>query len=714
MLGSMRGLAGIVVIGCLACLALGASFASTASAAVGQPGFALGGEAVTFSTNPEYTLTVSRTGSGAGSVESSPEGIECGSTCVHEFEEGEFVTLTATPDPGSVFVGWSGEGCAGAGQCSLSIFQDAAVTAEFLELKTLTVSLTGSGAGSVYSSPGGIECGAICSYEYEEGAQVTLTAYPESGSVFKGWSGAGCSGTDPCTVTLSAARSVSAEFVAQHFLSVVLAGTGAGHVGSSPVGIDCGFYCIEAFDENTRVTLTATPESGSTFSGWSGGGCSGTAKCVVTLAAETAVTATFDEIPLPRHALTVTRAGTGAGSVYSYPDGIECGTTCSGEFVDGTEVTLSAYSEPSSTFAGWSGGGCSGTGSCTVSIDGDQAVQAVFNVEPRSGFEEHRQETRPTVIAHLSLGAFVTSNDGTAAIGAAVSGSGTISVAGKGVKPISVRVARAGTVSLTITPNAKAMKALKKKGKANVSFTVTFTPTVGDPVSQPVSGTLRLSKTVHHQTTTPPPVSGGNGTIVVEGANEESHLRVSRNGNSIQIHGHFSSQVGCALTSGHNTLTCPTGGVHELEFNMGPYDDKVEIDSPLPFPVLARLGSGSDKFIGNDEADTCYSEGSKRNRCIGGGGNDTCITGNQNSDCVGGPGDDYCKHGAGSDGCFGGPGDDECVMGAGKDGCHGGPGNDRLFGGPDPDQLYGGGGNDYCDGGPGVGRSHQCESGPGG
>ena len=55
-----------------------------------------------------------------------------------------------------------------------------------------------------------------------------------------------------------------------------------------------------------------------------------------------------------------------------------------------------------------------------------------------------------------------------------------------------------------------------------------------------------------------------------------------------------------------------------------------------------------------------------------------------------------------------------CDMGGGSDGCHGGPGTDRLLGGGDPDQLYGDGGNDYCDGGPGVGRSDECESGPGG
>jgi Ca2+-binding RTX toxin-like protein len=159
--------------------------------------------------------------------------------------------------------------------------------------------------------------------------------------------------------------------------------------------------------------------------------------------------------------------------------------------------------------------------------------------------------------------------------------------------------------------------------------------------------------------------------------------------------------------------TCPLAGAGELELDMGPSGDMVEVLDRLPMPLTAHLGAGSDKFIGNGEKDTCYSEQSRRNRCIGGPGNDVCITGNQNSDCVGGAGDDYCQTGAGSDGCWGGPGNDVCRMGPGQDGCHGEGGNDELFGGPSPDQLYGGSDFDRCDGLPGWGRSHECEAGPG-
>ncbi|MBI5641201.1 MAG: matrixin family metalloprotease [Nitrospirae bacterium] len=83
------------------------------------------------------------------------------------------------------------------------------------------------------------------------------------------------SGTPPTTYTLTISKS------------------GSGSVTSSPSGINCGFTCSHAYDQGTVVTLTATPSSGYTFSSWSGGGCSGTGQCVVTMNSNTTVTATF-------------------------------------------------------------------------------------------------------------------------------------------------------------------------------------------------------------------------------------------------------------------------------------------------------------------------------------------------------------------------------------------------------------------------------------
>ncbi len=81
--------------------------------------------------------------------------------------------------------------------------------------KTLAVTKTGSGGGTITSAPTGISCGSGCSMSFNRSSVVTLTATPDSGSVFQGWSGdcAAC-GTDPnCTVTMSADRACTASFV---------------------------------------------------------------------------------------------------------------------------------------------------------------------------------------------------------------------------------------------------------------------------------------------------------------------------------------------------------------------------------------------------------------------------------------------------------------------------------------------------------------------
>ena len=158
---------------------------------------------------------------------------------------------------------------------------------------TLTVSKSGSGSGTVTSSPAGVDCGAGCVGSFATGSSVTLTATAAAGSVFAGWSGGGCSGTGTCHVTMNSDETVTATFTAVSTLTVSLAGSGSGSVTSSPAGIDCGSTCSHDFTSGSAVALTATAHSGSRFSGWSGGGCTGTGTCNVTLTAATTVTATF-------------------------------------------------------------------------------------------------------------------------------------------------------------------------------------------------------------------------------------------------------------------------------------------------------------------------------------------------------------------------------------------------------------------------------------
>ena len=83
------------------------------------------------------------------------------------------------------------------------------------------------------------------------------------------------------------------RFTVGNVLTVVKNGTGGGSVSSNPAGIACGGTCRAAFPAGGTVTLTATPAVGSTFTGWSGGGCSGNGDCQVPVNGDVAVTATF-------------------------------------------------------------------------------------------------------------------------------------------------------------------------------------------------------------------------------------------------------------------------------------------------------------------------------------------------------------------------------------------------------------------------------------
>jgi hypothetical protein len=246
------------------------------------------------------------------------------------------------------------------------------------------VSVTGTGAGRVTSSPSGIDCGSDCDQDFPHGSPVRLTAAPDTASSrFAGWSGA-CSGAaTTCDVAMSAARSVTARFepLARR-LDVTPAGTGTGRVTSAPAGIDCGADCFEDYAHGAAVRLTAAPDTASSrFAGWSGA-CSGAATtCDVTMSAARAVTARFDLLP---RRLDVSVTGPGTGRVTSAPAGIDCGTDCDQDYAHGTPVTLTAAPDTaSSRFAGWSGD-CSGaSATCTVPMSAARAVTARFELLSR-------------------------------------------------------------------------------------------------------------------------------------------------------------------------------------------------------------------------------------------------------------------------------------------------------------------------------------------
>lgn len=156
-------------------------------------------------------LNVSKEGAGTGTVTSVTPGIDCGKECSGSYPLHTQVTLTAASGAFSTFTGWSGEGCAGTGDCVVTMDGEKAVTATFdLIQQTLTVTKNGAGTGTVTSAPGNLDCGASCTADFGHGTFVALSAAPASGSGFTGWSG-----DDDCTdgsVTMLSATACTASF----------------------------------------------------------------------------------------------------------------------------------------------------------------------------------------------------------------------------------------------------------------------------------------------------------------------------------------------------------------------------------------------------------------------------------------------------------------------------------------------------------------------
>ncbi|MFO0572574.1 MAG: GON domain-containing protein [Polyangia bacterium] len=160
----------------------------------------------------------------------------------------------------------------------------------------VTVTL-GSADGLVVSEPAGIACGTSCSALFPSGTQLKLSALASAGFELESWQG-GCTGSDPvCSFTVSAATQVRATFrraVPQRSLVITRSGSGSGVVTSDAFGLQCGATCTIRAPEGSTLTLRATPDAQSSFTGWTGGPCTGSAPtCQLRLDGDLAINAAF-------------------------------------------------------------------------------------------------------------------------------------------------------------------------------------------------------------------------------------------------------------------------------------------------------------------------------------------------------------------------------------------------------------------------------------
>jgi hypothetical protein len=155
--------------------------------------------------------------------------------------------------------------------------------------------------------------------------------------------------------------------------SVTVQKTGSGSITSAAPGIDCGSTCTASFDDDSQVTLTATPSAGYLFGGWSGCDSVSGNECTVTANEDRSVSANFIGLPV------VSVQKSGSGSVTSGLPGIDCGAVCSASFPFTTQLVLTATPASGYAFRGWTG--CSGVNGalCWIAaLQGDQSITANF------------------------------------------------------------------------------------------------------------------------------------------------------------------------------------------------------------------------------------------------------------------------------------------------------------------------------------------------
>ncbi|MFO7691655.1 MAG: InlB B-repeat-containing protein, partial [Vicinamibacterales bacterium] len=293
-------------------------------------------------------------------------GITCGvggSTCQVTYGSATAVTLTAAPASGYTFTGWGGT-CTGT-NASTAIQVDGirTCTASFAATPTYQLNVSPVPAGGTVTG-GGITCGtggSTCQATYGSSTSVTLAAAPASGYTFTGWGGS-CSGTSTSTtIQVDGVKTCSATFTAgsvngpPYTMTISPRPTGGTVTGA---GLNCGTggtLCSASMPAAMSYGMSATPDSGYTFGGWSGD-CIGTnPSLTVYLAGPRTCGATFTPNGSTTYQLNVSPVPAG-GTVTG--GGITCGiggSTCQATYGSSTSVTLTAAPASGYTFTGWGG-----------------------------------------------------------------------------------------------------------------------------------------------------------------------------------------------------------------------------------------------------------------------------------------------------------------------------------------------------------------------
>jgi hypothetical protein len=227
---------------------------------------------------------------------------------------------------------------------SIRMLRDRSLTGNF-DLNTYPVTVTALGDGSVIRNPD--------QAQYPHGAVVTLTAVPAKNQTFTGWAGDTTGTTNPLSITVVKARSITAQFTATVNVTVV----GNGTVTKQP---DQTSYPL-----GSAVLLTANPAVGWHFVAWSGDTSTTTNPLTVPVTTTRNVTATF---VINTYTLTINTVGNGSATA----------TPSQKTYDHGTQVSLSSTAQPGNAFLGWTGDTTTSKPTVQLVMVGNRTVTANF------------------------------------------------------------------------------------------------------------------------------------------------------------------------------------------------------------------------------------------------------------------------------------------------------------------------------------------------
>lgn len=297
----------------------------------------------------QYTVITSAEPDGGGTVSG-------GGT----FDENVSITVTATPAMGYVFSEWRENGATVStdGNYTFTLTTNRNLKAVFAKeiIKYIVTTSVEPDSGGTTSGGG----------TFDENASVTVTATPSVGYVFSAWkeNGAAVSTDSNYTFTLTTNRNLTAVFAKKIKKYTVAASTEPSGGGSALGG--------GAFDENTSVTVTATPSAGYIFSAWIENGATASTNSSYTfiITGNRNLTAVFAKKCAISLSVEPSNGGTASGG---------------GEFFQGTSITVKAVSGSGYKFTGWrkSGAIVNTSESYTFTVTEDASLTAVFAVKKK-------------------------------------------------------------------------------------------------------------------------------------------------------------------------------------------------------------------------------------------------------------------------------------------------------------------------------------------